>query len=84
MGGTVPHPTAEADVAATLLDDYLKLKEKLGPLEKRLVAVKDRLRDFVTEHGHFVDEIHGVIVKVEPCPKDERTPRWPSCLFAIA
>ena len=65
MGGNVPHPTAEADVAA-LLDEYLKLKEELSPLEKRLVAVKDCLRDFVTEHGHFVDEIHGVIVKVEP------------------
>jgi len=62
----VPHPTAEADIAATMLDEYLKLKEELGPLEKRLVAVKDRLRDFVTEHGHFVDEIRGVIVKVEP------------------
>ena len=66
MGGTVPHPTAEADVAATMLDEYLKLKEELDPLETRLAVVKDRLRDFVTEHGHFVDEIHGVIVKVEP------------------
>ena len=66
MGGTVPHPTAEVDIGADMLDEYLRLKEELSPLEKRLVAVKDCLRDFVTEHGHFVDEIHGVIVKVEP------------------
>ena len=66
MGGSVSGPTAETDVAATLLDEYLKLKEELSPLEKRLVGVRDRLRDFVTEHGHFVDEAHGVMVKVEP------------------
>ncbi len=66
MGESVSGSTAEADVAATLLDEYLKLKEELNPLEKRLVGVRDRLRDFVTEHGHFVDEAHGVIVKVEP------------------
>ena len=66
MGGSVPGPAATSDVAATLLDDYLKLKEELSPLEKRLVGVRDRLRDFVTEHGHFVDEGHGVMVKVEP------------------
>ena len=64
MGVSVPGP--EADVATTLLDEYLKLKEELNPLEKRLVGVRDRLRDFVTEHGHFVDEAHGVMVKVEP------------------
>ncbi len=66
MGGSVSGPTAEIDVAATLLDEYLRLKEELNPLEKRLVRVRDCLRDFVTEHGHFVDEIHGVMVKVEP------------------
>ena len=66
MMDSVPGTTAEADVAATLLDEYLKLKEELNPLEKRLVGVRDRLRDFVTEHGHFVDEAHGVMVKVEP------------------
>ena len=66
MGESVSGPTAEADVATTLLDEYLKLKEELNPLEKRLVRVRDRLRDFVTEHGHFVDEAHGVVVKVEP------------------
>ncbi len=66
MGGGVPGPTVEADVATTLLDEYLKLKEELSPLEKRLVGVRDRLRDFVTEHGHFVDEAHGVMVKIEP------------------
>ena len=66
MVGSVSGPTADTDVAATLLDEYLKLKEELSPLEKRLVGVRDRLRDFVTEHGHFVDEAHGVMVKVEP------------------
>ena len=66
MGGRVSGPTADSDVATTLLDEYLKLKEELNPLEKRLVGVRDRLRDFVTEHGHFVDEAHGVMVRVEP------------------
>ena len=66
MGDSLTGATAEADVAATLLDEYLRLKEELNPLEKRLVGVRDRLRDFVTEHGHFVDEDHGVIVRVEP------------------
>jgi hypothetical protein len=27
--------------------------------------VRDRLRDLVTEHGHFVDEARGVAVRVE-------------------
>ena len=33
------------DVRVALLDEYLELKEKLGPLEKRLEDVRDRLRD---------------------------------------
>ncbi len=57
---------AGTDVGAALLDEYLELKEKLSPLEKRLAEVRDRLRDLVTEHGHFVDEAHGVAVHVEP------------------
>jgi len=57
---------AGTDVAAALLDEYLELKEKLGPLEKRLDEVRDRLRDLVTEHGHFIDEVRGVAVRVEP------------------
>jgi hypothetical protein len=57
---------AAIDVRARLLDEYLELKEKLGPLEKRLGDVRDRLRDLVTEHGHFVDEVRGVAVRVEP------------------
>lgn len=44
---------AGTNVAAVLLDEYLELKERLGPLEKRLGEVRDRLRDLVTEHGHF-------------------------------
>ena len=54
------------DGGAALLDEYLELKEELGPLEKRLGEVRDRLRDVVTEHGHFVDEVRGVAVHVEP------------------
>ncbi len=57
---------AGTDVGAALLDEYLELKEELGPLEKRLGEVRDRLRDLVTEHGHFVDEARGVAVHVEP------------------
>jgi hypothetical protein len=57
---------AAIDVRARLLDEYLELKEKLGPLEKRLGDVRDLLRDMVTEHGHFVDEVRGVAVRVEP------------------
>jgi len=57
---------AGTNVGATLLDEYLDLKERLGPLEKRLEQVRDRLRDLVTEHGHFVDEVRGVMVRVEP------------------
>ena len=29
-------------------------------------SLRDRLRDLVTEHGHFVDEVRGVAVHVEP------------------
>jgi len=68
MNGITPDPAPKLarDVRAALLDEYLELKEKLGPLEKRLEDVRDRLRDLVTEEGHFVDEIRGVIVRVEP------------------
>ena len=61
-----PARTTGTNVAAALLDEYLELKDKLGPLEKRLEQVRDRLRDLVTEHGHFVDELRGVMVRVEP------------------
>jgi hypothetical protein len=54
------------NVASALLDEYLKLKEKLGPLERRLDEVRDRLRDLVTEQGYFIDELRGVSVRVEP------------------
>jgi len=54
------------DIRARLLEEYLDLKEQLAPLEKRLEKVRDRLRDLVAEHGHFVDELHGVLVRVEP------------------
>ena len=57
---------AGTDVAAALLDEYLEVKGELGPLEKRMREVRDRLRDLVTEHGHFVDEARGVAVHVEP------------------
>ncbi len=56
---------AGIDVGAALLNEYLELKEELGPLEKRMGDVRDRLRDLVTEHGHFVDEVRGVSVRVE-------------------
>jgi hypothetical protein len=59
-------PSRETDVGGRLLDEYLELKEQLGPLEKRLEQVRDRLRDLVTERGHFVDERRGVLVCVEP------------------
>src|SRR5437667_12617028 len=54
------------DVRASLLDEYLELKERVNPLEKRLGQVRDQLRDIVTEEGHFVDELRGVGVHVEP------------------
>jgi hypothetical protein len=57
---------AGTDVGGRLLEEYLELKEQLAPLEKRLELVRDRLRDLVTEQGHFVDEARGVLVCVEP------------------
>ncbi len=65
QGEIIIEPTAMPDAAAAFLDEYLELKEKLGPLEKRLAEVRDRLRDLVTEEGHFVDEVRGVAVHVE-------------------
>jgi hypothetical protein len=59
-------PCAGTDVGGRLLEEYLELKEQLGPLEKRMEQVRDRLRDLVTERGHFVDETRGVLVCVEP------------------
>jgi hypothetical protein len=59
-------PSAGRDVGGRLLEEYLELKEQLGPLEERLEQVRDRLRDLVTERGHFVDETRGVVVSVEP------------------
>src|SRR3989304_7376660 len=66
MGERTLEQPAGIDVGAALLDEYLELKEKLGPLGKRLDEVRDRLRDLVTEHGHFIDEVRGVVVHVEP------------------
>ncbi len=66
QGETITDPMAGRDAAAALLDEYLELKEELGPLEKRLGEVRDRLRDLVTEHGNFVDEVRGVAVHIEP------------------
>src|ERR1700674_841938 len=59
-------PSSGTDVGGRLLEEYLELKDLLGPLEKRLEQVRDLLRDLVTEHGHFVDEERGVVVSVEP------------------
>ena len=59
-------PPAGTDAGGRLLEEYLELKEQLAPLEKRLEVVRDRLRDLVTERGHFVDETRGVLVSVEP------------------
>ncbi len=61
---TLERPTG-IDVRVALLDEYMELKGELGPLEKRMREVRDRLRDLVTEHGHFVDEARGVVVRVE-------------------
>src|SRR5438132_9362607 len=55
-----------SDVRSRLLDEYLDLKERVKPLEKRLEEVRDRLLDLVTEHGHFIDEVLLVSVRVEP------------------
>ncbi len=65
---------AGTDVGAALLDEYLELKGELGPLEKRLGDVRDRLRDLVTEHGHFVDEVRGVMVRIEARFRKEYDP----------
>src|SRR5438445_761118 len=59
------------DIRAALLDEYLELKAKLGPLEKRLEYVRDRLRDLVNEEGHFVDGLPAVIVRLEPSFRKE-------------
>ncbi len=56
---------AGMNVGAVILDEYMELKSELSPLEKRMREVRDRLRDVVTEHGHFVDEVRGVAVHVE-------------------
>ncbi len=56
---------AGMNVGSALLDEYMELKGELSPLEKRMREVRDRLRDLVTEHDHFVDEARGVIVHVE-------------------
>src|SRR5438445_13365657 len=65
-----PEPTRAArptiDVRSRLLDEYLDLKERVKPLEKRLEGVRDRLLDLVTEHGHFIDEVRSVSVRIEP------------------
>ena len=61
---TLERPTG-IDVGTALLDEYMEIKGELGPLEKRMREVRDRLRDLVTEHGHFVDEARGVAVHVE-------------------
>jgi hypothetical protein len=53
------------DVRTALLEEYLELKEKITPLEKRLIQVRDQLRDIITEEGHFIDELRGVSVHVE-------------------
>src|SRR3990170_1085243 len=74
MGERTLEQPAGIDVGAALLDEYLELKEKLGPLEKRLDEVRDRLRDLVTEHGHFIDEVRGVVVHVEPRFRKEYDP----------
>ncbi len=61
---TLERPTG-TDVGAALLNEYMELKGELSPLEKRMREVRDRLRDVVTEHGHFVDDARGVAVRVE-------------------
>ncbi len=65
---------AGTNVGAALLDEYMELKGELSPLEKRMREVRDRLRDLVTEHGHFVDEARGVAVRVEARFREEYDP----------
>jgi hypothetical protein len=62
------------DARAALLAEYLELKERVNPLEKRLSLVRDQLRDIVTEEGHFVDELSGVGVHVEARFRKEYDP----------
>ena len=63
-----------SDGRAALLEEYLELKERVNPLEKRLSQVRDKLRDLVTEEGHFVDELRGVGVHVEARFRKEYDP----------
>ena len=63
-----------SDGRAALLEEYLELKERVNPLEKRLSQVRDKLRDLVTEEGHFVDELRGVGVHVEARFRKEYNP----------
>src|SRR5438094_10457938 len=63
-----------SDFRAALLEEYLELKERVNPLEKRLSQVRDKLRDLVTEEGHFVDELRGVGVYVEARFRKEYDP----------
>jgi len=58
--------TDGVNLSTTLVDEYLDLKEKLEPLEKRLGQVKNLLKDLVTEEGPFVDEVRGVTVYLQP------------------
>ena len=43
--------SAGMDIGAVLLEEYMEIKGELGPLEKRLGEVGDRLRDLVTEYA---------------------------------
>src|SRR2546427_11868943 len=65
-----PEPTRAArpsiDVRSRLLDEYLDLKERVKPLEKRLEEVKDRLLDLVTENRHFFDCGRPMSVRLAP------------------
>jgi hypothetical protein len=70
-----------SDVRAALLEEYLELKERVNPLEKRLSQVRDQLRDIVTEEGHFVDELRGVGVHVEARFRKEYDPDRLSVAF---
>jgi hypothetical protein len=69
------------DVRAALLEEYLELKERVHPLEKRLSQVRDQLRDIVTEEGHFVDELRGLGVHMEARFRKEYDPDRLSVAF---
>jgi len=58
--------TGAVSAVPALVDEYLDLKEKLEPLEKRLQQVKNLLKDLVTEESLFVDELRGVTVYLQP------------------